>query len=79
MGLGVGIGLAEWLGLEGVVRGVFILDCAMPAAVTNYMFAERHDRSASQVASVVVLSTLITFAVLPLLLAWLLATTPATQ
>jgi len=72
MGVAVGVGLAELFGLEGVARGVLILDCSMPAAVFNYMMAERYGRSPSEVASVVVLSTLISFATLPLLIAWLL-------
>jgi predicted permease len=72
LGLSVGIGLAELLGLEGLLRSVFILDCAMPAAVFNYMMAERYGRSPQEVASVVVISTLIAFVSVPLLLAWLL-------
>jgi len=74
MGVSVGIALAELFGLEGTARGVLILDCAMPAAVFNYMMAERYGRSPSEVASVVVLSTLLSFATLPLLIGWLLGT-----
>ena len=73
LGLLVGLGLASAFGFEGVARGVLILDCAMPAAVFNYMMAERYGRSPSDVASVVVLSTLLSFATLPLLIGWLLA------
>ncbi len=72
MGLSVGLALAEVFALEGTARGVLILDCAMPAAVFNYMMAERYGRSPSEVASVVVLSTLLSFATLPLLIGWLL-------
>ena len=72
LGFGVGVALAALFSLEGVARGVLILDCAMPAAVFNYMMAERYGRSPSEVASVVVLSTLLSFATLPLLLDWLL-------
>jgi predicted permease len=75
LGFGVGVALAEVFGLEGVARGVLILDCSMPAAVFNYMMAERYGRSPGEVASVVVLSTLLSFATLPLLVAWLLRTT----
>ena len=74
MGVSVGLALAELFGLEGTARGVLILDCAMPAAVFNYMMAERYGRSPSEVASVVVLSTLLSFATLPLLIGWLLGT-----
>jgi predicted permease len=72
MGLAVGVGLAALLGLEGIARGVFILDCVMPVAVVNYLFAQRYGRGASDVAGTVVISTLISLATLPLILAWLL-------
>jgi predicted permease len=74
LGLGVAVGVlvAEWLELEGVARGVLILDCAMPVAVVNYMLAVRYRRSPSEVAGTVVISTLLSFVTLPLLLAWVL-------
>lgn len=72
MGVAVGIGLAELFRFEGIIRGVVILECAMPAAVFNYLFAERYGRAPDQVASVVVVSTLIALLVLPALLAYLL-------
>ena len=72
IGLGVGFGLAELLALEGVVRGVFVLDCAMPAAVINALFAERYQRAPAEVASIVVMTTLLSFALTPLLLPVLL-------
>jgi predicted permease len=72
MGLALGIGLCELLELEGVARGVFILDCAMPVAVLNYLLAEKYGRSPGDVASLVVLSTVISLVSLPLILVWLL-------
>lgn len=72
LGLGVGFAVAELFGFEGVARGVLILDCAMPVAVINYLFAERYGHSSSEVASTVVLSTLFSFVTLPLILASLL-------
>ena len=68
MGLAVGLAIAELFALEGVARGVFVLDCAMPVAVFNYIMAERYGRRSSEVASMVVISTAISFATLPLLL-----------
>ena len=67
-GAAVGFAVAALLGLEGVAAGVVILDCAMPVAVFNYMFAERHARSPSEVASLIVLSTLLSLLTLPLLI-----------
>ena len=68
MGLAIGLVVAELFTLEGVARGVFILGCAMPVAVFNYIMAERYGRRSSDVASMVVISTAISFATLPLLL-----------
>lgn len=56
----------EWLALEGAVRGVVLLQAAMPAAVFNYLFAHRYKRNPEEVAGVVVMSTLLAFACLPL-------------
>ena len=64
----IGFGMAQLLGFSGVARGVLILQCAMPVAVFNYLLAQRYDRSPEQVASVVVVSTLLTAVTLPLLL-----------
>lgn len=72
MGLAVGVGLTELIGLEGIVRGVVILDCAMPAAVINYLFAQKHNRDPDEVAGIVVASTTISLVTIPLILAWLL-------
>ncbi len=72
MGFAIGVGLAALLGLEGAARGVFIVDCAMPVAVFNYMLAEQYGRDPAEVAGLVVLSTLVSFASVPLVLAYVL-------
>jgi predicted permease len=72
MGFAIGVALSELLGFEGVARGVLILECSMPSAVFNYIFARRYQRSPDEVASLVLVSTLIALVVLPFLLAWLL-------
>lgn len=71
-GFAVGLGVAELFGLEGAARGVIVLQAAMPTAVFNYLFAERYGRAASEVAGMVLVSTLISFVTLPLLLWYLL-------
>ncbi len=71
MGLAVGLGLSELLGLEGLMRSVLVLDCAMPVAVFNYMLAERYGRDPTDVAGLVVVSTLLALVTLPLILLWL--------
>lgn len=72
LGLLVGVVLARVFALSGVARGVFVLDCAMPVAVFNYLLAQRYERSPEVVAGLVVVSTLLAFATVPLLLAVLL-------
>jgi predicted permease len=72
LGVTVGIGLATAFGLDGVAWNVFVLDCAMPVAVFNYLLAERYGRSPEDVAGLVVVSTLLSFVTIPALLAWLL-------
>lgn len=68
-GIVAGFGLGELLGLDGAARGVFIIQCAMPVAVVNYIFAVRYNRDPQTMASLVVISTLLSFATLPALLA----------
>jgi predicted permease len=72
IGFGVGVGIAALLDFSGVARGVLVLQCAMPAAVFNYLFAQRYSRAPEEVAGIVVISTLLAFALLPPLLGFLL-------
>ncbi|MEK9672896.1 MAG: AEC family transporter [Rhodospirillaceae bacterium] len=72
VGFAAGIGLAELLGLEGAERGVLILQCAMPVAVFNFLFAQRYNQQPERVAGSVVISTIISFATLPFLLAFVM-------
>ena len=71
LGLATGFALAAWLELDGIARGVVIIECATPVAVFNYLFAERYGRSPESVASLVVFSNGLAFAVVPLLLHFL--------
>jgi len=68
IGFAVGLLLCEIFDMEGLQRGVIIIQFAMPAAVFNYLLALRYDRSPDQVAGVVVTSTLLSFCFLPFLL-----------
>jgi len=45
----------------------------MPVAVFNYLLAMRYGREPGKVASMVVMSTLISFALLPLIVAFVLS------
>ena len=73
IGFAVAFGVAELFGLEGVSRSVLILQGAMPSAVFNYLFAARYDRDPDDVASIVLTSTLLSAATLPLLVSYALA------
>lgn len=52
--------------LEGVALGVMLLQGIMPTAVFSYLFAARYARAADDVAGIVLVSTLLTAALLPL-------------
>ncbi|MFL9002883.1 AEC family transporter, partial [Pseudomonas azerbaijanorientalis] len=49
---------------------VLVVQSSMPVAVFNYLYALRGNRSPDQVASLVLCSALLSFALIPLLLAW---------
>jgi len=68
IGLAVGLAVAELLGMEGMARGILILESTMPVAVLNYLFAARYNRSPEEVAGLVLVSTAISFITLPGLL-----------
>ncbi len=66
--LGITWLLCRWLQVEPLVQGVAMLYAAMPAAVFNYLFAFQYQRNPEEVAGIVVVSTLLSVAVLPVLL-----------
>lgn len=66
-GLIAGSAVIAVFGLSGIVAGIVFLMAVMPSAIVTYVFAERYDQSPAQVAGAVVMSTLLTFLVLPLL------------
>lgn len=71
-GFFVGVLTAEAFGMEGVERGVLIVQCTMPVAVFNYLFALRYDNEPAEVAGTVVISTLLSFLTLPALMAYVM-------
>lgn len=72
MGFAFGVGVAWILGLDGVARSILIVQAAMPVAVFNYLFALRYRTAPSEVAGVVVTSTVLSFVTLPALLWYVL-------
>jgi len=71
LGVSAGLLLTTVLGVEGLTRKVLVLQASMPVGVLNYLFAQRYGRSPEQVASLVLVSTLISVVSIPMLLAWL--------
>ena len=69
IGVAIGLAMGMALGLPDLARGVLLIQCAMPAAVFNYLWASYYERSPEAVAGVVFVSTLLAFAVLPLIVA----------
>jgi predicted permease len=67
-----GVGTAAAFRLDPVASGALILQVIMPVAVTSYFLAARYDAEPDAVAGLVVVSTLVSIAVLPLTLAALL-------
>lgn len=72
LGVGGGIGVAFAFGLDGPARAILVLQSAMPVAVMNYLFAQRYNTNPTEVAGLVMLSTLLGFATLPFLIGALL-------
>jgi malate permease and related proteins len=71
LGVGVGLAVATLFGIEGTARAVLILQCAMPPAVYNYLFALRWNNQPEEVASLVVVSTIASIVSVPALLHFL--------
>ena len=65
MGFGVGFAIAELFGFEGVAWGVMIPQATMPVAVINFALADRYGRVPTEIACMVLISTVISFATLP--------------
>lgn len=68
LGVAAGFGVSAALGLDGAMRGVVVLQSSMPVAVFNYLWALRYNNAAEEVAGMVLFSTAMAFAGLPLLL-----------
>lgn len=66
LGIGVALAVAELFGLEGMARGVLILQSGLPVAVFNFLFAQRYKSNADDVAALVVVSTTMGIAVIPI-------------
>ncbi|MEM7088313.1 MAG: AEC family transporter [Pseudomonadota bacterium] len=64
--------VAALFDLDAVAFGVLVLQMCTPVAVTSYLLAERFEANADAVAGMVMVSTLLSVAALPLVLAMVL-------
>jgi predicted permease len=63
--------LSLLFGFEGIARGVFILQCMMPVGIATYLWVERYvPNEASGVAGFILISTILSAASLPAVLAF---------
>ncbi len=65
-------GVSSIFELNDIARAVLIVQVATPVAVTSYMLSEKYGGDAEAVAGLVVVSTLMSVAAIPLLLGFLL-------
>jgi hypothetical protein len=72
LGIGVGVAAGRAFGLDPVAFGVLVLQLATPVAVTSYLLAERYHADPDAVAGLVMVSTLMSVAALPITLSFLL-------
>jgi predicted permease len=72
VGFATGVAMVELLQLDGVLRGVVLIQASMPVAIFNFLLAARYDRDPDAVAGAIVVSTLTAFLVMPALVLYAL-------
>jgi len=70
VGLAAIVGI--WFQLDDVAFAVLVLQVGTPVAVTSYLLAEKYGADAESVAGLVVVSTLLSVGILPLILVFLI-------
>jgi predicted permease len=71
-GFVVSLAVADIFDLPKVAAGVLIIQSTMPVAVFNFLFAKQYGRAFSDVAAMVVISTIFSFVTLPFLVFYVL-------
>jgi len=69
---GIALAIGILMDLSPIARAVLVMQVATPVAVTSYLLAEKYGDDGDAVAGLVVVSTLMSVAAIPLLLAFLL-------
>ena len=73
IGVPVGFAVATLFGFSGAAYGIVVMMCSMPVAVITFLLAESYGADGRAVAGAVIISTLMSFAIMPVLLWVLLA------
>ncbi len=68
----VGFAVVELVGLEGVARGILLIETMVPVAVFNFLMAIRHGRDSAEVSGLILVTHLGAIIYLPILLGFLL-------
>lgn len=68
----IGLAVALLFDLDATARSVLIMQCAMPVAVYNYLFAQRWNNQPEEVAGLVMVSTMVSIVSIPALLHFLI-------
>jgi len=71
LGFILGVLVVNIFGLKGVEAKVVILECSMPPAVFNFVLAEKYLTDSETVASIIVAGTVVSLAVLPFVISYL--------
>ncbi len=71
MGISIGIATAAYFGFQGLERNVLIMQLSMPVAVFSYLLASKFNRNPDEVASLIFVTTLLSFVTVPLMLIYL--------
>ena len=64
----IGFGVAALFGLEGVARGVLVIETVVPVAVFNFLLAEKHGRDSGEVSGLILVTHIGAIGYLPLVL-----------
>ena len=72
LALTIGVFVASIFDLTGVARGVLIIETVVPVAVFNYLLAVKHNRDASEISGMILVTHLAALIYLPLVLAYVL-------
>jgi len=72
LGIILSVGICYLLKVDDFISKILILQYSMPAAVFNFILADRYNRSPEKIASIVFVSTIISIPIIPIILYYLM-------